>query len=70
MVRDKALGSVNSNHNPKHIYNPKGPATRNDFVNDIVDDARADAIFATLKTIVDDRSSTISSTISLRVAGP
>ena len=40
----------------------KGPATRNDFVNDIVDDARADAIFATLKTIVDDGS--------LRVAGP
>ena len=28
----------------------KGPATRND----IVDDARADAIFATLKSIVDD----------------
>ena len=49
---------------------PKGPATRNDFVNDIVDDARADAIFSTLKTIVDDGSSTISSTISLRVAGP
>ena len=48
----------------------KGPATRNDFVNDIVDDERADAIFATLKTIVDDGSSTISSTISLRVAGP
>ena len=48
----------------------KGPATRNDFVNDIVDDARADANFATLKNIVDDGSSTISSTISLRVAGP
>ena len=32
----------------------KGPATRGDFVGDIVDDARADAIFATLKTIVDD----------------
>ena len=47
----------------------KGPATRNDFVNDIVDDARADAIFATLKTTVDDGTSTISSTISLRVAG-
>ena len=45
---------------------PKGPATRNDFVNDIVDDARAAAIFATLKTIVDVGSSTI----SLRVAGP
>ena len=44
----------------------KGPATRNDFVNDIIDDERADAIFATLKTIVDDGSSTI----SLRVAGP
>ena len=29
----------------------KGPATRGDFVSDIVDDARADAIFATLKTI-------------------
>ena len=44
----------------------KGPATRNDFVNDIVNDARADAIFATLKAIVDDEKSTI----SLRVAGP
>ena len=32
----------------------KGPATRNDFVNDIVNDARADAILATLKAIVDD----------------
>ena len=48
----------------------KDPATRNDFVNDIVNDARADAIFATLKTIVDVETSTISSTISLRVAGP
>ena len=44
----------------------KGPATRNDFVNDIVNDARADAIFATLKAIVDDEKSTI----SLRVAWP
>ena len=35
---------------------------------DIVNDARADAIFATLKAIVDDEKSTISSTISLRVA--
>ena len=34
-------------------YN-KGPAIRNDIVNDFVDDARADAIFATLKSIVDD----------------
>ena len=48
----------------------KGPATRNDFVNDIVNDARADAIFETLKAIVDDETSTISSTISLRVAWP
>ena len=52
------------------VRHSKGPATRNDFFNDIVDDARADAIFATLKTIVDDGYSTISSTISLRVAGP
>ena len=48
----------------------KGPATRNDFVNDIVNDARAEAIFATLRAIVDDEKSTISSTISLRVAWP
>ena len=45
----------------KHMGMVKGPATRNDFVNDIV-------IFATLKAIVDDEKSTISSTISLRVA--
>ena len=51
-------------------YKPKGPATRNDFVNDIVNDARAEAIFATLRAIVDDEKSTISSTISLRVAWP
>ena len=44
----------------------KCPATRIDFVNDIVNDARADAIFATLKAIVDDEKSTI----SLRVAWP
>ena len=44
----------------------KGPATRNDFVNDIVNDARAGAIFATLKAIVDDETSTI----SLRVTWP
>ena len=50
-------------------HQTKGPATRNDFVNDIVNDARADAIFATLKAIVDDEKST-SSTISLRVAWP
>ena len=47
-----------------------GPATRNDFVNDIVNDRALDAIFATLKAIVDDEKSTISSTVSLRVAGP
>ena len=52
------------------IYRCKGPATRNDFVNDIVNDRALDAIFATLKAIVDDEKSTISSTISLRVAGP
>ena len=49
-----------------HASPRKGPATLNDFVNDIVDDEHADAIFATLKTIVDDGSSTI----SLSVAGP
>ena len=53
-----------------NVCQTKDPATRNDFVNDIVNDARADAIFATLKAIVDDEKSTISSTISLRVAWP
>ena len=43
----------------------KAPATRNDFVNDLVSDARADAIFATLKAVIDDDDT---STISLRVA--
>ena len=46
----------------------KGPATRNDFVNDIVNDRALDAIFAMLKTV--DETSTISSTISLCVAWP
>ena len=54
----------------KKLHRTKGPATRNDFVNNIVNDARADAIFATLKAIVDDETSTISLTKSLRVAGP
>ena len=71
---NQVLGMIRRNitYTEKSLIIPlyKGPATRNDFVNDIVDDARADAIFATLKTIVDDGSSTISSTISLRVAGP
>ena len=44
----------------------KCPATCNDFVNDIVNDRALDAIFATLKAIVDD----VTSTISLRVAWP
>ena len=52
------------------VFLTKGPATRNDFVNDIVNDRALYAIFATLKAIVDDEKSTISSTISLRVAGP
>ena len=50
--RDNADEKVGKSGKRKHTF--KGPATRNDFVNDIVDDARADAIFATLKTIVDD----------------
>ena len=48
----------------------KGPATRNDNVDDFVMMLVLDAIFAKLKSIVDNESSTISSTISLRVAWP
>ncbi len=53
-------------HNVWELY--KGPATRNDFVNDIVNDARADAIFATLKAIVDDEKSTISCGMDLSLS--
>ena len=67
----RLTNSYISNFSGNHpVCGAYGPATRNDFANDIVDDACADAIFATLKTIVDDGSSMISSTISLRVAGP
>ena len=46
-----ALDTVNQiNVNSFSEMSTKGPATRNDFVNDIVDDARADAIFATLNS--------------------
>ena len=70
--RDKCHGLQLQNivHALTRVADSIGPATRNDFVNDIVNDARADAIFATLKAIVDDEKSTISSTISLRVAWP
>ena len=34
---------------PRCCNYSKGPATRNDIVNDIIDDLRADALFATLK---------------------
>ena len=47
-------GGVCHRTSTPHKSGNKGHATRNDFGNDIVDDARADAIFATLKTIVDD----------------
>ena len=67
--RQPAIHFVNINFDmirKNQLATSKGPATRNDFVNDIVNDARADAIFATLKAIVDDETSTI----SLRVAWP
>ena len=69
-LHDRRTSSCRTYFNTISRSRPKGPATRNDFVNDIVNDARADAIFATLKAIVDDEKSTISSTISLRVAWP
>ena len=36
------------------VHDSKGSVRRNDFVNDIVNDRALDAIFATLKAIVDD----------------
>ena len=49
---------------------PKGPATRNDIVNDIVDDPLSTMDFNVAKIASALASSTISLTKSLRVAGP
>ena len=48
----------------------KGPATRNDIVNDIVDDPSSTMVFNVAKIASARASSTISLTKSLRVAGP
>ena len=49
---------------------PKGPATRNDIVDDIVDDPSSTKVFNFAKIASARSSSTISLTKSLRVAGP
>ena len=48
----------------------KGPATRNDIVDDIVDDPSSTMVFNVAKIASARSSSTISLTKSLRVAGP
>ena len=48
----------------------KGPATRNDIVDDIVDDPSSTMVFNVAKIASARASSTISLTKSLRVAGP
>ena len=48
----------------------KGPATRNDIVDDIVDDPSSTMVFNVAKIASVRASSTISLTKSLRVAGP
>ena len=64
------LGTYEKPNSESLKTSTKGPATRNDFVNDIVNDRALDATQPTLKAVVDDETSTISSTISLRVAWP
>ena len=51
-------------------YDGKGPATRNDIVDDIVDDPSSTMVFNAAKIVSACASSTISLTKSLRVAGP
>ena len=51
-------------------WHPKGPATRNDIVDDIVDDPSSTMDFKVAKIASARASSTISLTKSLRVAGP
>ena len=48
----------------------KSPATRNDIVDDIVDDTSSTMVFNVAKIASARASSTISLTKSLRVAGP
>ena len=52
------------------IMETKGPATRNDIVDDIVDDPSSTMVFNVAKIASARASSTISLTKSLRVAGP
>ena len=52
------------------MYNSLGPATRNDIVDDIVDDPSSTMAFNVAKIASARASSTISLTKSLRVAGP
>ena len=51
------------------IHIIKGPATRNDIVDDIVDDRSSTMVFNVAKIVSARASSTISLTKSLRVAG-
>ena len=54
-----------------HVHcRAKGPATRNDIVDDIVDDPSSTMVFNVAKIASARASSTISLTKSLRVAGP
>ena len=54
----------------KYVERTKGPATRNDIVDDIVDDPSSTMVFNVAKIASARASSTISLTKSLRVAGP
>ena len=53
-----------------HMRVSKGPATRNDIVDDIVDDPSSTMVFNVAKIASARASSTTSLTKSLRVAGP
>ena len=56
--------------NATYLLHCKGPATRNDIVDDIVDDPSSTMDFNVAKIASARASSTISLTKSLRVAGP
>ena len=56
--------------NANYLLHSKGPATRNDIVDDIVDDPSSTMVFNVAKIASARASSTISLTKSLRVAGP
>ena len=69
-IQPSTLARQLSGHVGQAAVRPKGPAIRNDIVDDIVDVSSSTMAFNVAKIVSARASLTISLTISLRVAGP